>query len=214
MNQQSAVVPETPLDDPHVPLPIGYAEGKWVCEKIIESASRNSRSVESSIVRIGQLSGSKATGFWSPKEHFPTLVRASQAIGALPNLQGSLSWIPVDRAARVCMDILLGPGPRELVYHVENPVRQSWQDMCTVIERKLSLQSSSRLPYNDWMSRFSESGEASRELLEFFRNHFLQMSSGTLILETKHTRTISPTLTSTGDVDHDTVEKYLQSWAR
>ena len=88
MEQKSAFVPEIPIDDPHVPLPIGYAEGKWVCEKIIESASRNSSSVESTIVRIGQLSGSKATGFWSPKEHFPTLVRASQAIGAFPNLQG------------------------------------------------------------------------------------------------------------------------------
>ena len=88
MNQKSAFVPEIPIDDPHVPLPIGYAEGKWACERIIESASRSLWTAESTIVRIGQLSGSKATGFWNPKEHFPTLTRASQAIGALPNLQG------------------------------------------------------------------------------------------------------------------------------
>ena len=88
MDQKSPLVPEIPIDEPRVPLPIGYAEAKWVCEKIIESAFHRVEDVEATILRIGQLSGSKSTGFWSPKEHFPTLVRASQAIGAFPSLQG------------------------------------------------------------------------------------------------------------------------------
>lgn len=88
MGQKSPTVPEVPIDEPLVPLPIGYAEAKWVCEKIIESAFHQMKEVETTILRIGQLSGSKSTGFWSPKEHFPALVKASQAIGSFPNLQG------------------------------------------------------------------------------------------------------------------------------
>lgn len=93
-DQTSAFVPENPIDDPLVPLPMGYAEAKWVCEKIMESAFHEGSNVEPIILRIGQLSGSHATGFWSPKEHFPALVRASQAINAMPNLQGVRVSIP------------------------------------------------------------------------------------------------------------------------
>lgn len=126
----------------------------------------------------------------------------------------TLSWIPVDRAARVSMDILLGPGPRELVYHLENPVRQSWQDMCTVIERSLSLEPSNRLAFNDWLKMFAGSKGASQELMEFFHDHFLQMSGGNLVLDTKNARTASAALRSTGGIDHGTVRNYLDSWKR
>ena len=84
----SSVVPEIPMDDPRTSLPIGYAEAKWVCEKVMESAHMYSSELEPIILRIGQLSGSEATGYWSSKEHFPALVKASRAIGAMPDLQG------------------------------------------------------------------------------------------------------------------------------
>ena len=83
-----SLVPEIPMDDPKVPLPIGYAEAKWVCEKVMESAYDHLCEVEPIIIRIGQLSGSTSTGFWSSKEHFPALIKASQTIGAMPDLQG------------------------------------------------------------------------------------------------------------------------------
>ena len=87
-DQKLRLVPEIPIDEPHVPLPLGYTEAKWVCEKIIVSAFHHVKGVETTILRIGQLSGSNSTGFWSPKEHIPTLIKASQAIGTFPDLQG------------------------------------------------------------------------------------------------------------------------------
>lgn len=84
----SSMVSEAPMEDPQTPLPIGYAEAKWVCEKVMESADIYENGLEPIIIRIGQLSGSETTGFWSSKEHFPALVKASRAIGALPDLQG------------------------------------------------------------------------------------------------------------------------------
>lgn len=83
---------ELPVQDPTVSLPLGYAEAKWVCEKIVESAYLSSRGeVQPMIVRVGQLSGSHAVGYWSSKEHFPALVKAAQALGKLPDLHG-VSW--------------------------------------------------------------------------------------------------------------------------
>lgn len=84
-----AVVPEIPMENPSATLPIGYAQAKWCCEKVIESA-RDSvpEEVEASIIRIGQLSGSQSTGFWSSKEHIPALVKACQDIKAVPDLRG------------------------------------------------------------------------------------------------------------------------------
>ena len=84
-----AVVPEVSMANSSVTLPIGYAQAKWCCEKVIESV-RDSipHEVEANIVRIGQLSGSQSTGFWSSKEHFPALVKACQDVEAVPDLHG------------------------------------------------------------------------------------------------------------------------------
>lgn len=82
-------VPELPIHNPTVPLQIGYAEAKWVCERVIESAYLSSSGeVQPMIVRVGQLSGSHTIGCWSSKEHFPALVKASQALGRFPEIPG------------------------------------------------------------------------------------------------------------------------------
>ena len=84
-----AIVPETSMKEPAVTLPIGYAQAKWCCEKVVESAQHAiPHELESMIIRIGQISGSQATGFWSQKEHLPALVKACQDTGAVPDLRG------------------------------------------------------------------------------------------------------------------------------
>lgn len=85
----SQPIPETLIKDAFIPLPMGYAQAKLVCENIIESAQRNLQDeIDCRICRIGQLSGATSTGFWSSNEHIPALVKASQAIGVLPDLRG------------------------------------------------------------------------------------------------------------------------------
>lgn len=82
-------VPELPMRSPTAPLPLGYAEAKWVCEQVMESAYNTLQcEVQPMIVRIGQLSGSQTTGCWNSKEHIPALIKASLAVGKMPNLHG------------------------------------------------------------------------------------------------------------------------------
>lgn len=86
---KSALVPESAMNDPSFTIPMGYAEAKWVCEKLIERAALlYGPEIEPVIIRIGQLSGSERTGYWNHREHIPALVKASQAIGQFPDLKG------------------------------------------------------------------------------------------------------------------------------
>ena len=104
-----SVVPETAMDDPETPLPIGYAEAKWVCEKLMQNAFEHLNELEPTVIRIGQVSGSQSTGFWSSKEHFPALIKASQVIGAMPDLQGvsfECVMVQVDPADRYVVTVL------------------------------------------------------------------------------------------------------------
>lgn len=124
----------------------------------------------------------------------------------------SLSWIPVDEAAQVISEILLGNGRRELVYHLENPTRQPWPEVCSIIEHNTSLESKKRLPFPQWLYQFSISGESSKDLLDFFQNHFQRMSSGSLVLDTGKSKQISSTLNSMGIVPRNAIESYIRSW--
>ena len=83
------VVPEIPIDDVKHTAPIGYGAAKLVCERLIGNAVRDfGNEIEASYVRIGQMSGSRKTGFWNSGEHLPALIKSSQRIGRLPRLDG------------------------------------------------------------------------------------------------------------------------------
>ncbi|KAJ9648117.1 hypothetical protein H2199_001894 [Coniosporium tulheliwenetii] len=86
------IVPEKPMEDINCTNPFGYAEAKYVCEKILDEVSEAfGDELEVREVRVGQMSGSKITGYWNSSEHLPALVKSSQKIGALPRIRGSWS---------------------------------------------------------------------------------------------------------------------------
>ena len=118
----------------------------------------------------------------------------------------------MDRAAQVISDILLGSGQRDLVYHLENPIRQPWSDICSVIERHLSLPSSRRPSFTEWLEQVMAAKENPPELIDFLKSHFLLVSTGALVLDTAQTRKISRTLRSTDAVNTGAIELYLEFW--
>ncbi|KAL8730210.1 MAG: hypothetical protein Q9166_004186 [cf. Caloplaca sp. 2 TL-2023] len=208
-------VPETVLDDTSVPLPMGYSEAKWVCEKIVQSAHENlSADLTSALVRIGQVSGARSTGFWSPNEHIPFLVQMGKKLGTMPDLQGTVSWTPVDLAALAVQDLLLMPTPpQHLVYHLENPVRQSWPDILSILEKRLGLSHKSRTPFSQWLARMSADEQAT-SLVPFFTKYFVNMSAGKVRLDVQHTLEVSKTLRSLGGVEMEVLERYVGFWEK
>ncbi|RAH64893.1 uncharacterized protein BO66DRAFT_443538 [Aspergillus aculeatinus CBS 121060] len=89
-NKFPFTVPETPNLDPETVTRMGYAEAKWVCEKLLtRAADQYSSEIEAVALRIGQLSGpERSSGAWKVGEHIPALVQACYHKGAFSHLEG------------------------------------------------------------------------------------------------------------------------------
>lgn len=81
-------VAEEPMPAASV-LPNGYGEAKLVCERMLhETLGRHRAWFRPMAVRLGQVAGSRDTGYWNPVEHFPSMVKTAQTMRSLPQLQG------------------------------------------------------------------------------------------------------------------------------
>lgn len=228
----AGMIPETVMPDPDVTDHFGYPEAKWVCEQMLTEAQRvYSGRIETIIVRVGQLTGSESSGAWSPKEHFPSILKSAQTIGSLPAVQGvgpsppslplyistlltrkqTLSWIPVDRAAKVIVELLLQPAAAEPVYHLENPVRQPWADVLSLLSNALGL--AAVIPYEQWLDQVRAlDDDAAGRLVKFLEEEFVSMASGTVVLDTKNARAASKTLAACGGIGESHVQLYVKYW--
>ncbi|PYH73192.1 polyketide synthase [Aspergillus vadensis CBS 113365] len=198
---------------------LGYADGKIVCEKILERAAATyPDELEIAIVRGGPIVGSRATGIWTTKEVVPMMLRSSLSLGKLPQLRGTLSWMPVDDAAAVFCEILLAPHPLAPVYQVENPIRQAWSDLLDTVGPVLGL--TTRIPFDEWLAAVVEAAETEGstrrypvlKLKAFFARLFQPAVCGHVILATDRSRACSPTLRQMRAVEDEVVLKFVQHW--
>ncbi|KFA55646.1 Sat8 [Stachybotrys chartarum IBT 40293] len=221
------VVGSAPMIDTRVPerrvpvsytLPNGYCEAKWVCEQLLnETLHQYPERFRAMVVRPGQIAGSSVNGVWNPVEHFPALVRSSQALRAFPALGGTLQWIPVDVAAGTVADLALNQQAGEPVYHIDNPVGQSWSDMVPILADELNIPGERIIPLGEWVRKVKRSSLLETEnpasrLPDFFEQHFERMSCGGLILDVALATKRSGTLAAQGAVSADTARKYIQTW--
>ena len=89
ISKDSSPIPEMNISNVMYTNQIGYAEAKLVCERIVERAQDDfPTNLEAGSVRIGQMSGSKESGFWNTDEHIAALLKSSVANSALPALEG------------------------------------------------------------------------------------------------------------------------------
>lgn len=73
-------------------LPNGYGGSKSVCERILrDTLGRLPDHFRAMTVRLGQLSGSKNTGYWNHMEVLGFLFKSSQTLAAFPILDGVLT---------------------------------------------------------------------------------------------------------------------------
>ncbi len=220
-----AAVPEAPISDARCANTFGYGHAKLVCERIIENtANKQNNQAEISYVRVGQMSGSTANGYWNIEEHFPAMLKSSQYIGALPDIRGSVSWLPVDCAAESLSQLLLAPASEitKMVYHLENPIRQSTLEIMAIVASELGLQGQKLLPFAEWLDKVCAAREVSGEgvldpnpankLAGFFKKDFERM--GNVVMDTAAARRVSPTLARMDALGADVIAMYIDYWKR
>jgi thioester reductase-like protein len=215
------IVPEITMSDNGCTDDFGYAQAKLVCERITERASQVYRSeFDANVVRVGQLTGAKMTGLWNVSEHFPALVKSSQLIGTLPKLRGTLSWIPVDYAAQVLVELLFASTSEQCIFHLENPIRQSWHEVLTTVASELRIPETSFLPYSEWLARVLAIPDdridenPAKKLAGFFTEDFEHMASGGIIMDTGNARKASQCLRGINAIDEDLIVAYVAHWRK
>ena len=212
-----AMVPEKPTTVETVPE-AGYADAKLVCEHILgKTLYHYPDRFHPTVVRIAQISGSTSNGYWNPTEYMPFLIKSSQVLNNLPDLEGTLSWYPVDLVAATLGELLMSDTTSDLVYHIDNPSRQTWRDMIATLADVLDISPNNIVPYGKWIDRVrrfrgSIADNPALQLEEFFIHYFLPMSCGGLVLDTSQTRQHSKTLREIGPVEADLVAKYITRW--
>lgn len=136
-----------------------------------------------SIVRISQITGSQANGYWNSTEHFASLLKSSQLLQVIPDLPGTLSWCPVNEVAAVLGELLLKDGNQTQVYHIENPSRQPWATMVRTLANELNIRHKNIVPFEQWIAHVQQFPGTPDEnpairLIQFFENDFLRMTCG------------------------------------
>ncbi|TCD61298.1 putative NRPS-like protein biosynthetic cluster [Steccherinum ochraceum] len=155
--QSSSPIKEEPVA-PEVAVDNGYSESKWVCERILETCASKTP-MRPIVVRVGQITGSPS-GAWNTSEWFPSLVRSSVYLGALPELEEGLtvSWIPADSAARALLDLRGASSDSESAFfHLAHPRPVSIKTILDVASKHLQL---IRIPLAEWVDRLKKSAEA------------------------------------------------------
>lgn len=136
-------VPELPLGSDSFPaspshaLPTGYAQSKYIVEKVTQNASAK-LGIPVRMLRVGQLCGDTNTGWWSRDEMWPIIFATSLEMGVLPLLKGvAVNWIPINVAAESIADVLFHgfeEGDRYTVHNIVNPKPITWKHLVDMLQ--------------------------------------------------------------------------------
>lgn len=124
-------------------LPTGYAQSKWVAERLVHEASR--RGVPVSVYRPVEITWDSTTGIMNEADAVHRIVKACVQLGCIPPAEAlgrilPRQWTPVDRVSRALVYLSLhgdaqraapapdgssGNAPR--VYHLVGAQKESWE---------------------------------------------------------------------------------------
>ena len=138
------VIAEAPIgSDPSVSFSTGYAQSKYIIERITQTASSSSGlNIPTHLLRVGQMCGSTKTGHWNSDEMFPIMFATSAhpKIHALPVFpRKSVDWIPVDVVAETITQLLLPAEPKRdfegyEVHNIVNPKSIAWSRLLEMVQ--------------------------------------------------------------------------------
>ncbi|KAF9034495.1 acetyl-CoA synthetase-like protein [Hymenopellis radicata] len=147
-------VPETPLDDPKVAVGQGYSESKWVGEQMLYQAAKQT-ALRPIVVRTGQIAGG-VNGGWNTSDWVPAIIKSSVTLRALPEFEGTCTWIPLDIASGAVIDFSRANTSKAIF---------------TIIGQELNLP---LVPYAEWVRRLEGCSASVQDvpalkLLDFFK---------------------------------------------
>jgi len=97
----------------------GYAQSKWVAEKLVMQAM--ARGIPCAIYRPGLVSGQSVTGAWNTENLISSMTRACVLLDAVPNLDVMVNIVPVDFVSAAIVQLSKDPINFGMTFHLQNP---------------------------------------------------------------------------------------------
>jgi thioester reductase-like protein len=136
----SVVVPNNPdvslvreqdsLDDAKMPSS-GYAQSKWVAEKLVTIARE--RGLPICIYRPGRISGHSKTGACNPSDHTYRMIKGCIQLGSIPNQDIQLNFSPVDYVSKAIVSLSNQKESIGKAFHLVNPQPLPLKEMANYI---------------------------------------------------------------------------------
>ncbi|KAL4077419.1 putative nonribosomal peptide synthetase, partial [Scleroderma citrinum] len=125
-------VPEEVMSDASLAVGGGYGSSKYVSETILVKSGLPATSF-----RIGQITGAAPRGAWSTTEWVPIVVKSSVTLGALPDIQASMAWLPTDAVSGAILDVALGEDEPPMAINLVHPRPVEWEALMRPISAAL-----------------------------------------------------------------------------
>jgi len=150
---------ETPTGAEHLPLQ-GYAQSKWVAERLISLARE--RGIPATSYRPVFIGWHSRTGEYNPDDFLCRFIQACMLLGAAPEIDMNLMIAPVDYVSAATVALSRRPDAAGKNYHLTHSSRVTWSDLLELLGE--TRHRVARVPYASWRERLvvaaaSESGK-------------------------------------------------------
>lgn len=167
-------IPEALPDKLSYAQEMGYAQSKLVMENLCMIAAEQT-GIKARVLRIGQIIGDSQKGIWNATEGISLMLQSAQTIGALPRLDESPRWLPVDVVADSAIEMSLSSA-ESAVLNIVNQHTFHWTRDFLPQLRTAGLEFE-ELDQRSWIKRLRDSNQdpvanPPIKLVEFFANKY------------------------------------------
>ncbi len=199
-------------------LVYGYAQSKWVAEKLVIEARH--RGMPVTIYRPGTVVGDSRTGVWNTGDYLGRFIKGCIQLGTMPQLDQTLRMAPVDFVSRAIVHLSRQAEALNQTFHVISPHKMYLGELAGYLQA--FGHPVTQIPYDTWQEALIATGtdNALYALLPLFVEWVAPDNQVTLIelLEQEpefDTRNLLSNLSGSGidcgPVDARLLKKYL-SW--
>ncbi|UQN09207.1 thioester reductase domain-containing protein [Deinococcus sp. QL22] len=132
----------------------GYAQSRWVAERVAAQACR--RGIPVTIYRPSIIGGDTRTGVSNENDALCRLLRGCVQLGAAPNIRSGLNIVSADYAASGLVRLALDETSQGQTYHLVNPEISALNDIFEYL--RASGYPLDTTDYGDWQARIEAAG--------------------------------------------------------
>jgi len=225
------IVPEGVLPNGSDSMPMGYAQSKYVAERVLAKFAQHT-GLNVTILRLGQIAGpvtdistgeKSSSAKWNEREWFPSVMKSSAHLGAIPSDLEPADWIPVNLMTRGIAELIshdvLGKATSTLqVYNVVNPSQVSWSELVPTIQEILPSKCTI-VPFATWIKDLRskeaepQAGEKypALKILDYLEAT-LSVSGRSKKIVVDNIKEASTTFAELRPVNKEWVQQWLSSW--